>query len=117
MQLVYDTSGCSSQGLSWSPSYRYLNRSKLASTRLCNNHIIYYADLPTPAYRALKSTKYMVNRSIYPVAILITNCKRQEPYCNNPKLDIPVLLETAIWHVFLSNRLFLLQPDLYQLLS
>ena len=39
MQLVYDTSGCSSQGLSWSPSNRYLNRSKLASTRLCNNHI------------------------------------------------------------------------------
>ena len=40
MQLVYDTSGCSSQGLSWSRSNRYLNRSKLASTRLCNNHII-----------------------------------------------------------------------------
>ena len=40
MQLVYDTSGCSSQGFSWSPSNRYLNRSKLASTRLCNNHII-----------------------------------------------------------------------------
>ena len=36
----YDTSGCSSQGLSWSPSNRYLNRSKLASTRLCNNHTI-----------------------------------------------------------------------------
>ena len=33
-------SGCSSQGFSWSPSNRYLNRSKLASTRLCNNHII-----------------------------------------------------------------------------
>ena len=30
-----------SQGLSWSPSNRYLNRSKLASTRLCNNHIFY----------------------------------------------------------------------------
>jgi len=39
MQLVYDTSGCSSQGFSWSPSDKYLNRSKLASTRLCNNHI------------------------------------------------------------------------------
>ena len=33
-------SGCSSQGFSWSPSNRYLNRSKLASTRLCNNHIM-----------------------------------------------------------------------------
>ena len=33
-------SGCSSQGFSWSPSNRYLNGSKLASTRLCNNHII-----------------------------------------------------------------------------
>ena len=30
MQLVYDTSGCSSQGFSWSPSNRYLNRAKLA---------------------------------------------------------------------------------------
>ena len=40
MLLVYDTSGCSPQGFSWSPSNRYLNRSKLASTRLCNNHII-----------------------------------------------------------------------------
>ena len=29
-----------SQGFSWSPSNTYLNRSKLASTRLCNNHII-----------------------------------------------------------------------------
>ena len=38
--MSYDTSGCSSQGFSWSPSNRYLNRSKLASTRLCNNHII-----------------------------------------------------------------------------
>ena len=38
--LVYDTSGCSAQGFSWSPSNRSLNRSKLASTRLCNNHII-----------------------------------------------------------------------------
>ena len=37
--LVYDTSGCSSQGFSWSSSNRYLNRSKLASTWLCNNHI------------------------------------------------------------------------------
>ena len=37
MLLVHDTSGCSSQGLSWSPSNRYLNRSKLASTRSCNN--------------------------------------------------------------------------------
>ena len=42
MQLVYDTSGCSSQGFSWSPSNRYLNRSKLASTRLCNNQQPYY---------------------------------------------------------------------------
>ena len=40
MLLVYDTSGCSSQGFSWSPSNRYLDRSKLASTRLCNSHII-----------------------------------------------------------------------------
>ena len=39
-QLEYDTSKCSSQGFSWSPSNRYLDRSKLASTRLCNNHII-----------------------------------------------------------------------------
>ena len=39
-QLVYDTNGCSSQGFSWSPSNRYLNRSKLASARLCNNHTI-----------------------------------------------------------------------------
>ena len=32
----------SSQGFSWSPSNRYLNRTKLelAATRLCNNHII-----------------------------------------------------------------------------
>ena len=42
MQLVYDTSGCSSQGFSWSPNNRYLDKSKLASTRLCNNHIIIY---------------------------------------------------------------------------
>ena len=35
-------SECSSQGFSWPPSNRYLNRSKLASTRLCNNHIIIY---------------------------------------------------------------------------
>jgi len=42
-ELVYDTSRCSSQGFSWSPSNRYLNRSKLASTRLCNNHIIIIA--------------------------------------------------------------------------
>ena len=39
MQLIYGTSGCSSQGFSWSLSNRYLHRSKLASTRLCNNHI------------------------------------------------------------------------------
>ena len=32
------TSGCSSQGSSWSRSNRHLNRSKLAPTRLCNNH-------------------------------------------------------------------------------
>jgi len=38
--LVYDTSGCSFQGISWSPGYRYLNRSKLASTRLRDNHIM-----------------------------------------------------------------------------
>ena len=38
MQLVFDSSGCSSQCISWSLSNRYLNRSKLASTRLCNNH-------------------------------------------------------------------------------
>ena len=31
MQIVHDTSGCSSQGFSWSPSNRYLSRSKLAS--------------------------------------------------------------------------------------
>ena len=37
------TSGCSSQGFSWSHSNRCLNRSTLASTRLCNNHIIIYA--------------------------------------------------------------------------
>ena len=36
--LVYDTGGCSSQGFSWSPSNRYLIRSMLASTRLCNDH-------------------------------------------------------------------------------
>ena len=42
-ELVYDTSKCSSQGFSWSPSHRSLNRSKLASTRLCNNHIIIIA--------------------------------------------------------------------------
>ena len=41
----YDTSGCNSQGFSWSPSNRFLNRSKLASTRLCNNHIIYLEHL------------------------------------------------------------------------
>ena len=40
-ERVYDTSGFSSQGFSWSPSNRYLNRSKLASTRLLNNHISY----------------------------------------------------------------------------
>ena len=39
--LLHFTSGCSSQGFSWSPSNRYLNSSKLASTRLCNNHIYY----------------------------------------------------------------------------
>ena len=38
--LVYDTSGCNSQDISWLPSNRYLNRSKLTSTRLCSNHII-----------------------------------------------------------------------------
>ena len=38
-QWIY-TSGCSSQGFSWTPIYRYLNRSTLASTRLCHNHII-----------------------------------------------------------------------------
>ena len=38
--LMQASDGCSSQGSSWSPSNRYLNRSKLASTRLCNNHII-----------------------------------------------------------------------------
>ena len=54
MQLVNDTSGCSSQGLSWSPSNRYLNRSKLASTRLCNNHI-YVA-----SFRRSISTIYLV---------------------------------------------------------
>ena len=37
MWLVYDTSGCSSQGISWLPTCRYLNRSTLASTRLCNS--------------------------------------------------------------------------------
>ena len=40
LQHVHDTSGCSSQGFSWSPGNRYLNGSKLASTRLRNNHII-----------------------------------------------------------------------------
>ena len=33
----YDTSGCSSQGISWLPGYGYLNRSMLASTMLCND--------------------------------------------------------------------------------
>ena len=33
-------SGCNFQGFSWSPSNGSLNRSKLASTRLCNNQII-----------------------------------------------------------------------------
>ena len=42
MQPIYDTSGCSSQGFSWSLRNRYLNKSKLASTRLCNNHIIIF---------------------------------------------------------------------------
>ena len=40
--FFYDTSGCSSQGFSWLPSNRYLNRSKLASTRLCSNQPHYY---------------------------------------------------------------------------
>ena len=40
MLLVYDTSGSSFQVFSWSPSTRYLKRSKLASTRLCSKNII-----------------------------------------------------------------------------
>ena len=47
---VYETSGCSSQGFSWSPSNKYLNRSKLASTRLCNNHIIIIIIICTSMY-------------------------------------------------------------------
>ena len=29
------------QGISWPPSNRYLKRSKLASTRLCNKYLLY----------------------------------------------------------------------------
>ena len=34
--IEFDASGCGSQPISWLPSYRYLNRSVLASTRVCN---------------------------------------------------------------------------------
>ena len=36
--IAYGTSGCSFQAVNWSPSYGYLNRSMLASTRSCKNH-------------------------------------------------------------------------------
>ena len=40
--FAYDTRGRNSQGISWLPSYRYLNRSMvvLAYTRLCRHHFI-----------------------------------------------------------------------------
>ena len=59
MQLVYDTSGCSSRGVSWSPSNRYLNRSQPASTRLCDNHIIMSCLCSSQGFSWSPSNRYL----------------------------------------------------------
>ena len=51
--LVYDTSGCSSQGVSWSPSNGCLNKSKQASTQLIYNHIISHESVSIPGFAFL----------------------------------------------------------------
>ena len=76
MQLVYNTSGCSSQGFSWSPSDRYLNRSKLASTRLCNNHIT-QASLLQALHRTVKDGSLPMPASVLWSAHLLP-CRRSE---------------------------------------